>query len=91
MWRQTLLVPDEAALEAVRVAAGVELPGAPLVWPEANALAALLSSVSGSLKPAPAPAPAAEPSATLMTEPGSAEYTAALPFQARSDPTDPAF
>ncbi|MFT3768633.1 MAG: DUF2169 domain-containing protein [Minicystis sp.] len=34
VWRQSVPVPDEAAIAAARIVAGVELPGAPIAWPE---------------------------------------------------------
>jgi len=38
-WRGTFPVASEAALAAVRIAAGVELPGEPIAWPDPAALA----------------------------------------------------
>ena len=35
VWRQSVSLPDESALAAARIVAGVELPGAPLAWPDA--------------------------------------------------------
>ncbi|MCA9573268.1 MAG: DUF2169 domain-containing protein, partial [Myxococcales bacterium] len=38
-WRGTFPVPHEDALSAVRIVAGVKLPGAPIVWPDPEELA----------------------------------------------------
>lgn len=38
-WRGTFPVPHEDALSAVRIVAGVKLPGAPIVWPNPEELA----------------------------------------------------
>lgn len=52
-WRGTFPLASEAALGAVRIALGVELPGEPVVWPDASAL-----KRAGAPAPRVAPAPA---------------------------------
>lgn len=98
VWRQTLPLPDEAALAAVRVAAGVELPGAPLSWPDAAALGSLLPAQAQAPRIAPAApqsipiysvtSPLGWPDTTLATEAEAPPPLApALPFR----PGDGAF
>lgn len=38
-WRGTFVLPNEAALGAARIAAGVEVPGEPVTWPDAAEIA----------------------------------------------------
>jgi len=63
-WRGIFGVPNEQALDAVRIVAGVELPDAPLAWPSAEAFAQLSAAAPTVILPATS-APGAT-NATMM-------------------------
>ena len=97
VWRRSFPLPDEAALEAVRVQAGVETLGRPVDWPAPSFSAALqpapsaeadaeLAITTQDILPEDGPPqdlPPASSTATLEISPGeAAAQRAALPFQA---------
>jgi uncharacterized protein YjbI with pentapeptide repeats len=95
VFRGAIEVPDEASLAAMRVEAGVELPGAPIAWPEVaedeplddSDLAATIVRMPGAPDTAGAgeAAPAARPtfeSTVALT--GDAPIAPALPFMPAS-------
>lgn len=89
IWRQSVPLPDEAALAAARIVAGVELPGAPLAWPETlperrpAARTAIPEAATSSVQIASVdlePPAAALPMSTLMTSDDGASRGQPLPF-----------
>jgi hypothetical protein len=74
VWRESVVLPSEAALDQVQVVAGVELPAAPLAWADPP---------RERRAPRPAAAPTLEgPSATLaLGVEDAARFLPATPFQ----------
>lgn len=59
-WRGTFAVPNAAALASVRIVAGVETPGEPVAWPDAESIAR-----AEPIAPGPISAPPSSAEATL--------------------------
>lgn len=94
-WRGTFAVPSEAALSSVRIAAAVEMPGEPVVWPSRDELEQAAMVVEPSRSPAAARAStetlqlsdddievvSSSSSATLPLTPAAALAAAVTPFR----------
>lgn len=81
VWRQSFPIAGEAALAAVQVVAGVELPRAPIVWPDPPARRPAVSLPEETFAEAPSPATPIETLAIPPSPREPATRAAALPFQ----------
>jgi hypothetical protein len=77
-WRGSFAVPDEGALALVRIAVGLELPGAPIAWPEPAELMKRMRSAS---EGAGHSRGAAQPDATLPIASTADGKPLSLPFR----------
>ncbi|WP_437675513.1 DUF2169 family type VI secretion system accessory protein [Sorangium sp. So ce131] len=88
VFRGSFPVPDEAALAAARIVAGVEILGEPLAWPEAPPQEAAGAAYGGGAALAALGLAAAQTqpavAASTLSLPGSNTTTAALPWTAEA-------